>query len=185
MQPSPHSSVRPRRRLSARGWGLLGCGCGAPLLLFVLVNILLLPIRAEKKQVAVAEACLSHVGALTRSLLMYAQDYDERLPVGAEWMAASQTYAPQKETYLCPALQERQVSGVGYAFNSQASRLSLPDAADPKTFPLLYDSTNLLPNACDPVTSLPAPPRHLRNCMGYLDGHAVLLRNPPYTNIFH
>ena len=35
---------------------------------------------------------------------------------------------------------------------------------------MLYDSSNLARNATDPFTSLPNPPRHLKNNIFSLDG---------------
>jgi hypothetical protein len=115
---------------------------------------------------------------LSTALLMYSQDYDDRLPRRAAWMDALGTYIRAEPVFHCPSVRLTGPAVYGYAFNSTLSGQKRSKLPRPATTPALYDSSNLARNASDPVTSLPDPPRHLGNIIGYADGHAAW---PPRT----
>ena len=117
---------------------------------------------------------MSNVKQQALSVLMYVQDYDEKLPQASQWMDLTTPYRKADESSLhCPSVSQGSAQSYGYAFNKGLSRMSLEKIASPPTTVMLYDSTNLARNATDSVTSAPNPPRHRRgNNVGYLDGHA-------------
>jgi len=122
--------------------------------------------------------CPENLRKLYIAFEKYAEDHDA-LPAANNWMSDEDWKAfVQKDEWLhCPEVSNRHDAKFGYAFNDAlggrklgGKKLNaLPDAA--KT-PLLYDSTNLEPNAHDAVNSLPRPGRHQgRNNILYCDGH--------------
>lgn len=106
---------------------------------------------------------------------MYATDYDDRMPPRDHWLDLVTSRPEFHEMDHCPL-----VSGpglVGYAMNAGVKTANDPS---PESTPLVYDSVNLARNAADLVTSLPLPGRHGGvNVIGYLDGHAKGVTNPP------
>ncbi|RYG26908.1 hypothetical protein EON82_01450 [bacterium] len=113
--------------------------------------------------------CLSGLKQSSVAMLMYLSDWDDRFPKRDEWLDILYPYTKRWEVFHCPQAQGTQW---GYAFNAALDRAKQTKLKDPATAPMLYDSVNPIKNASDLVTSLPAIPRHSRNFMGYVDGHA-------------
>lgn len=119
---------------------------------------------------------MSNVKQLGLATLMYAEDYDERFPPASNWQAGALTYTKSDKIFHCPsaspATGQSGAPAGSYAFNSALNRMKQARMAEPKTTVLLYDSTDLRPNANDALTSLPSPGRHhQRNNVGFADGH--------------
>jgi hypothetical protein len=126
-----------------------------------------------------AKRCLSHVRLMCRSALLYAQDYDERLPRDEAWMDLTLPYNDNEFLYHCPAVQQSDLFAYGYAFNSRMGEKRLPLIENRAGAGLIYDSAKTDRCASDPVTSLPYWPRHGRgDVMGYADGHAQTIPPP-------
>lgn len=188
----------PRRGIPGWAWGIGACAC-LPIVGVVLLGLLAAP-ALKRARLAGREAlngrmCINNVGELARSLQMYAQDYDDRMPVSATWLDGLAPYAsasarkisgrPALQTpgpLACPSARAADKSAVGYAFNSRLSGKVRSKMADAATTAAVYDSTNGSRNATDAVSSLPNPARHVRrpfrngnhsrfNVMGYADGH--------------
>jgi hypothetical protein len=154
---------------------MIGCGGVFILLLagLAIMGALLFPVFAQARERARQAICLSNVKQLSLAMQMYAQDYDDRLPQRANWMDSLELYVKNEAVLHCPSVRQDSPTSYGYAFNSALGgkkRSKLPGLA---TTPALYDSSNLARNASDPVTSLPNPPRHLGNVIGYADGHVA------------
>ncbi len=154
---------------------ILPFGC-----LVVVVPILagiLFPVFAQARESARSVSCLSNIKQQSLGMLMYAQDYDEKLPAATAWMDMTEPYVKSEMTLHCPTVTKPGSETYGYAYNSKLSRLALEKVAAPQTMSLIYDSTNLSRHASDAVSSLPSPPRHRRhsNNMSYVDGHARAL----------
>jgi hypothetical protein len=155
------------------GWILIGCGGLFILLLagVAMMGAMLFPVFSQARERARQAVCLSNLKQMSLAMQMYAQDYDDRLPRRVDWMDALGPYIKAEPVFHCPSVQAEGQTSYGYAFNSALAgqkRSKLPRLA---RTPALYDSSDLSRNASDPVTSLPNPPRHLGNIIGYADGH--------------
>lgn len=176
-------SDTPRRR----NWALVAWWAIPTGIALLCCGAVLFPIFQGAK-VASDKDCLSNVRQLALSMVMYSNDYDDRLPEREKWYDASMLFTKQR--YRCPKVPEsiNGASTVGFAFNSRLDRLDVVKAVDPQDTVMLYDSVDLLPNASDPVTSVPVDPRHNGlNCFGYMDGHAKAYppsENPGLTDPF-
>lgn len=146
----------------------LGC-----VLLIGMAAVILFPVFARSRGPR-QFSCLSNMKLLALAMRMYAEDCDERLPAGPGWMDATYPYTRNETLFVCPAVKTTGSGFVyGYAYNSVLARTHLPKASGSKVAPLLYDSSNLVRSAFDPVTSLANPPRHAgRNVIAFTDGHA-------------
>jgi prepilin-type processing-associated H-X9-DG protein len=134
---------------------------------------LLFPVFGQARERAREASCLSNIRQQGVGVLMYAQDYDEKYPPATAWMDVTSTYMRDATVRSCPSVPGASTTTFGYAYNSKLSRIEESKIRDPKTTPMIYDSSNLAKNASDAVTSLPSPARHLKNNnMGYADGHA-------------
>ncbi len=126
-----------------------------------------------------ATRCLSNVRQMSRSALLYAQDYNERLPRDEAWVDLILPYNVNEFIYHCPAVQQSDVFAYGYAFNSRMGEKRLSLIGNRAGAGLIFDSMKMDRNASDPVTSLPYWPRHGRgDVMGYADGHAQVIPPP-------
>jgi prepilin-type processing-associated H-X9-DG protein len=112
---------------------------------------------------------VNRLHSLNISVLEYANDYDEGLPLAGKWMDGVLPYAKDETLYHSPAVA---ASGFGYALNSQVAGQDVPKFSSPATTISVFDSTDLARNATDDVSTEPSPPRYgNRNTIGYLDGH--------------
>jgi hypothetical protein len=146
---------------------LLAACCILPALLF--------PIFSRVREMARLEKCMDNLKDLALAQLVYANDYNDQLPVASRWGDLIRPYVKTSDQYRCPSIpQER---GFGYAMNVRLSRQKVSRLTMPSQIPLLYDSSNLAWNAHDPVTSLPNPPRHIRlNNIAFADGQVKAVR---------
>ena len=165
---------------------LTSCGCA--FLMIPILAAILFPVFAQARAKARTTVCLSNVKQQTLGVLMYAEDFDERLPVAAEWMTVTQPYVKNNAAMHCSAfpngIAEDGSQAYGYAYNSHLDRAVESKVKFPSTTPLLYDSSTLTPNATDPLTSLPNPPRHQdRNVMSFADGHAKIMSSANMTQL--
>lgn len=178
----PYPLAPPRSRMPGWAWILIGCGC-LMLLSPVFLAAILYPVFAQAREAARTTSCLSNVKQMSLGLLMYCQDYDERMPRGSDWMDVIGPYIKNETLYHCPTVGRQDSSSYGYAYNSALALKNLGDIAQPESTTLIFDSSNLLRNAADPVTSLPQPPRHhgrdlithesgQGNNIGFLNGSA-------------
>jgi len=114
--------------------------------------------------------CTDRVRRLSGALLMYAMDYDERLPLAGAWCDGMYRYVQLNSYFRCPALK----SGSGYAYNANLDQARVSDVSIPARVVGLFESSAKARNAADAGQSLCKPPRHpAGNSLGFLDGHAV------------
>src|SRR5438067_1347606 len=81
--------------------------------LIAVLAAILFPVFAQAREKARSSACLSHLQGLTVAVLMYAQDYDEHLPLAvaptttppffAAWHNLIDPYVRNKQVWLCPS----------------------------------------------------------------------------------
>jgi type II secretory pathway pseudopilin PulG len=164
---------RPRGGMPVWGWIMIGCGGVFILLLagIAIMGAILFPVFAQARERARQASCMSNIRQLSLAMQMYAQDYDDRLPLRARWMDSLLPYTKNEALLHCPSVRPGGQTSYGYAFNSPLAGKKRSKLPSPATTPVLYDSRNLARNASDPMTSLPNPPRHLGNVIGYADGH--------------
>lgn len=137
-----------------------------------LAGFLLWPVTACgcSKAASKATACLSNVKEQALGLVIYAEDH-EVYPARDVWVDGIRPYVRNEAAFHAPEFAKTSPGAYGYAFNSALADAKEP--AHPERVPLVYESTNPVKNASDPVTSLPRPGRHAgRNNVGYADGHA-------------
>ncbi len=113
-------------------------------------------------------ACISNGKQLSLAVMMYSQDYDEHLPLAKNWYDAAYPYYKNKG-FVCPERPRKQ--GIGYAMDERLSGRSMDKIGAPHDKrPLLYESSNLAPNAHDSGTSFAG--RHKgTGWVGFVDGH--------------
>ncbi len=163
----------PRGGVPVWVWVVLaGCGCGGFFLVAILAAILF-PVFAQSRETARGRSCMVNLRSQATAVAVYAQDYDERLPLSINWMDAAEHYVRNPRVFHCPSVGTDQTL-YGYAYNSRLNGLGSIDVVRPSTQVMLFDSTVLLRNASDAVASLPSPGRHRRrNNMAYFDGHVA------------
>lgn len=169
-QPYPYPPTPPRQGTPVWVWIAGGCGC----LFFggVILLAILFPVFSQARNKARQTSCISNVKQMGLGILMYMQDYDEKLPTTTNWMDKITPYIKNDVVFHCPEASRRNNSIYGYAFNSQNSGMALEKFSTPNATIMLYDSTNLSQHATDALSTLPNPERHGgKNVVGYLDGH--------------
>ena len=82
---------------------------------------ILFPVFAQAREKARQTSCLSNLKQLGTGLLMYAQDYDEQLPLAAyatdtgavTWHDIIDPYLKNKDVWLCPSSQVKRTDAGG------------------------------------------------------------------------
>jgi prepilin-type processing-associated H-X9-DG protein len=78
---------------------LMETGCGLAILLVAFVVLFPVFVRDDHRH---GPSCMSNMRQLGLGLLMYAQDYDERLPNSLEWPAVLLPYVRGESLFHCP-----------------------------------------------------------------------------------
>lgn len=165
--------VTPRRGPSpALVIGLVLGGC---LLAFVVIAAILaaimFPVFAQAREKARQASCLSNTKQIAMGLMMYTQQYDERLPSAGKWGESLYPFIKNNQVYVCPS-DTGSVSS--YAFNSVLDQKDMADILRPADQPAFHESSLGARNATDQLQSF--KPRHRSagtpmGAIGYADGH--------------
>ncbi len=133
-----------------------GCAVAALWGFGLLVGSMMGPLRTLGQ----TAACGSNLLRVTRAFQMYADDYEDKYPLGASWMDATKPYLDRPDRLHCPSVSQGSDSRFGYAMNSDVSGKTRGKIADLEKTPLVFDSTNISANSADAFKSLPRPGRH-------------------------
>jgi prepilin-type processing-associated H-X9-DG protein len=131
------------------------------------------PDREKARQVS----CISNEKQLALGLLAYAKDYDDRLPIGADWAAATMPFGRlDSSVYRCPDDENPKrvagLAGLSYAMPERLGFEKLKDCAHPKDAVLVFDS-DVVPLGFPGSAAF----RHAEGAnFAFTDGHAKWLR---------
>src|SRR5712692_10058209 len=94
--------------------------------IIAILAAILFPVFAQAREKARQAACLSNMKQVGTALMMYAQDYDETLPVQpnevpkfwldtarANWCQAVFPYVKSRQVYVCPSAGKETWPGAG------------------------------------------------------------------------
>jgi prepilin-type N-terminal cleavage/methylation domain-containing protein len=94
--------------------------------IIAILAAILFPVFAQAREKARQSACLSNMKQVGTALMMYAQDYDETLPVQENqvpkfWLDTAATnycrgilpYAKNKQIFICPSAGKESWTGAG------------------------------------------------------------------------
>jgi prepilin-type N-terminal cleavage/methylation domain-containing protein len=115
---------------------------------------ILMPVFARAREKARQGSCQSNTKNLATAILMYAQDYDERLPAGSRttaigairWGGQIQPYVKNLQIFTCPSANQFTYGGVsgptgGYGYNAcTLNNISLAEITKPAETIMLGDS---------------------------------------------
>jgi prepilin-type processing-associated H-X9-DG protein len=179
MSQSPYDlgNVAPRRGLS--GWTIAlivmgGCGVIVVLIVGILLAIFL-PVFNSARKAGQRTSCMSNMKQISLGMLMYMQDYDERMPPANAWGTGVYPYIKNNLVFACPT---RRGIPFGYAFNVKLDRRKLSTVKNPALTPMLFESSLGYQNAADPLTSFMTPHANRSN-LAYVDGHVKSVSAPP------
>ncbi|MGV3720450.1 MAG: hypothetical protein ACO1SX_06015 [Actinomycetota bacterium] len=134
----------------------------------------LVPSFATAREAARKSLCMSRAKQMSTSLLMYAQDYDQRLPPTRSWQTAVAPYGAG-DVNVCPS---RPGASPAYAFNQRLSGKSITTIQALSTAPTIFESSLGAPNAADQLESFVTPHRD-EGMIGFGDGSVRALSAPP------
>jgi len=148
---------------------VLGSIGTAGLFFIPVLGAILFPVFARAREKARQSTCASNLHRLSNAAMMYAQDYDEKLPLAGSWSDVFASYEKDKQVYTCPASK----SMGGYSLYGKLEGASMAKIADPSGTPMLFD-TNAGWNSSATIEQ--AVERHNGgyNC-GFADGHVKLI----------
>jgi hypothetical protein len=123
----------------------------------LILGAILFPVFGQARERERGSSCQSNLKQVSLATLMYSQDYDGRLPLGASWMDATLTYHADDRVYRCPSIRASGPGSYGYAYNPVFAGADV-EKLGRDIRPMIFDSSNTTRNAVDAGTSV--PPRH-------------------------
>lgn len=146
MQPDTNAGPSNRRRWRLAAVGVLGCVLPLSLIGVIAWGVLDFATSMRSGQ------CFDSAEYYRNALMMYAQDYDERLPPANRWSDALFPYTKLTFDMPCPSRPK----AIGpYAFNAALDRQLLAKV-NPRT-PLLFESSAGQRNHADLLESFTRP----------------------------
>jgi prepilin-type N-terminal cleavage/methylation domain-containing protein/prepilin-type processing-associated H-X9-DG protein len=140
-----------------------------------IISAILYPVFAQGHNKSKALTCLTKTKQISLSILMYTQDYDEKMPHEKQYQELIFPYLKNDYVYHCPS-----VSGFpknqGYALELRLLGKGLYKIKNEAKRPPLWDSWNLEKNATDSGISFAARHNGFGN-IAFLDGHARAYRD--------
>lgn len=137
------------------------------------------PVFAKARNAARLTSCRSNVKQLSTALLMYAQDYDERLPPAGAWESGAMPYYKNPRVNVCPS---DSLGAESYAFNAALSGRNTGKIRSAASAPQLFESSLHTYNGNDLLKSWdprhPSSPNPL-GVVGYVDGHVTAMWKQP------
>ncbi len=138
--------------------------------IIAILAAILFPVFARAREKARQTSCLSNLKEIGLGILMYAQDYDEKLPrsggyrsftelsdpIGrCYWFMQTVPYIKNSQIFSCPSYDNNRVysggtsgphpdfpDGVNYSYNTYANTLAIAKIKHPTAFGLCVDGTN-------------------------------------------
>jgi len=118
-------------------------------------------------EAAVKQACERHLRRILVGVLMYAKDYDGKLPEADRWMDQLRPYLQDESLYRCPARPEAEC---GYALNPRWAGKNLRQVPNRARVPLFFETAGSAKGT--PGTALPiTAPHGGLTLVGFADGH--------------
>lgn len=129
------------------------------------------PVFMGARENARRASCQSNLKQQMLGVLMYSQDYDERLPPASKWVDVLQPYVKSEQVFKCPSMTAiTNGQGLGYAFNQNLSQISAEKISSSATTVAIYETSNPARNWFGPGTG-----RAYRHAGGsniaFADGH--------------
>lgn len=149
-------------------------GCVAAML--AIVAAVLFPVFAPTCGGSHRNSCLSFTKQSALATIMYAQDYDDRLP-RAKWMDTTYPYVKNWDVFTCTEIRTEDKSAFGKGYDRSMLGRHVPDIHLPESQPLQYDSSMLYKNVVARIgIGLASPGRHGKsNTVAFLDGHCKII----------
>lgn len=138
---------------------------------FVLSAVLypIQPPRASAKR----SYCLSNIKQIAIGTILYASDYDERLPIAKVWQDSIVEYIKNKDIFKCPVAK----SPESYAFNSAVSGRDSTKIESPDKAVMEFEADAFAHNAHGGPEWFAT--RHIeKGNLAYVDSHARSLDRP-------
>lgn len=117
-------------------WIILGIVLGGSCFVCVILAAILLPVFTQAKKAAQVTQSISQIKQLATSMVIYAADYDDVLPIAEEWQDSILPYTKDEALFTPPYESEPG----GYAFNIALDSFSLTAIANPQFTPMLFET---------------------------------------------
>ena len=148
--------------------------------ILLLLGALLFPVYTGPDRHNPKTYAISNIKQLGVGTLIYAADYDDRLPIADQWVDLLMPYTKNENLFRSPEVIKQDPTGYGIAFRKEFSAKPPKYFDDPARQVLMFDSTILSRNANSGLETLPNPGRHKSrpepgNVFGFVDTHVKII----------
>lgn len=154
------TSVGPGTPVAALYGGLAGFYTG-------MIGAAVVPEMTRARTAARSATSLSNLKQLVLGMVMYAEDWDGKLPDAAKWRSQIKPYVKNEEIFNSP------FGGYQYCFNAKLSGVNIHKVLNPSDVVILYEGYNGKP----PVAGYYLPADGAAR-VAYLDGHVKSIYSP-------
>jgi hypothetical protein len=117
------------------------------------------------------QECVNRMREVNQGLMMYAADYDDTLPIGADWMDRVDQYVSPNSDFQCPVVEANNPAEFGVAMHTQIDGQTLDSFPDRSLIITLFESTDLSESALGTEADKPPVARHNdHNVLARLNG---------------
>lgn len=134
---------------------------------------ILFPVFAQAREKAKETICMTNQRYLSRAMLLYAEDHDQKLPSKNDWSDLILPYCSDKKLFHCPSSTSKANGGAkttDYAYNMHCSQLKIVKVNMPSITPMIFDSKNSKWNQSG-GDELVACRHGNKTVMAFMDGH--------------
>ncbi|MCX6344368.1 MAG: DUF3352 domain-containing protein [Armatimonadetes bacterium] len=150
----------------------IGAGMAAAVSGIAIGSAVMFPVYARARGAARQSTCQNYLRELAIAAMIYAQDWDGKLPSSANWKTQLNNYLKwPKAEYKC-------TNDAIYAFNKNLGGLNIKKIQNPSDIVLFFEANPGLPNATGSRANAILP-HDGRGCFVYLDGHVISLSEVP------
>jgi len=163
-QPQSSRVVRRRPQQVSR-WVEVAVG----LCMLMVVAAIIMPTFSRSRAKAMQSSSLSNIKQIMLGFQMYAQDYDDHLPLASNWWTSTQPYLKNTQILIDPSDPDP-MRGLSYCMVPRWSGAKQKDIPDPGDTIILYEGHD----------GVPAYWHNDMMDVAYADGHAkVIAKLPP------
>lgn len=145
----------------------------AVLAILAIGAFILFPVFARSSHGGHRDSVMGNLKQLALATIMYAADYEERLPPAEKWMDVIEPYHKNTMILHDPTIKDAKEDEYGFAFFEPVSFADLERIANLGEVPMVFQSVLLGRNAHSDLRTLPSVPRNGKsNWVSFLDGHA-------------
>ncbi len=187
MEPNGYSPAPPQKSNTAL-WIILAVCAGGICICGPILAAVLFPVFAQAKLAAQRTATISNAKQHALGLIMYASDWDDKLPHD-NWCDSTSQYIKYENAFASKIVQKGDEKRYDFALTATLLGKSMRDVEDVRISIMTFESKNNEKNQVGGPELLPMPGRYSisgansnGSCASFVDGHVKFIRDDQFPD---